>query len=95
VAIDGDRSRFVVHGRDFAPTGVIVKEYDYYSVYPDGRLVFGPRTSAEAIGGPVGRYDWSWDGRVITRAELPAKGKTPADLGPPLIFRRAAEPPWD
>lgn len=97
VAIEGDRIRFVVHdvvhGRDPAPTDVVVKEYDYYSVYPDRALEAGPMTSAEALGGPVGRYEWSWDGTAITRRSVLEKGQRPADLEPPKIFRRAVEPP--
>ena len=93
VAIEGDRIRFVVHGRDPSPTGMVVREYLHYAVNPGGELVAYPMTSAEALGGPVGRYDWFWDGKVITRRE-PLLQK-PARLEPTLIFRRAAEPPRD
>ncbi|HEV8198473.1 MAG TPA: hypothetical protein VGS03_00470 [Candidatus Polarisedimenticolia bacterium] len=92
ITIDGDRIRYVVHDKDPAPTSVFVREYDY-SVNQDGTL-FVQMTSAEFGNGPVGRYDWSWDGNVITRRENPLR-KAPSGHEPPLIFKRAAEPPRD
>jgi hypothetical protein len=92
VAIEGRRIRFVVQGRDPGPTGAVVKECDD-TVYPDGSIVAYPMTSAELFSGPVyGRYDWSWDGQVITRREIERPGRKRSDLSPPIAFTRSARP---
>jgi hypothetical protein len=75
IEIAGRKVRFSLHVREPAGSDFIVKEYNY-SVYPDGRLQPSFMNSSNALGGPVGRYAWYWDGTVIKRRD--ATGTEPS-----------------
>jgi len=67
IAIAGKRIHFVLQGTDRSAS-TVEKEYNY-TAYPSGRVELYPMTSADALSGPVGRYEWSWDGTVISRRD--------------------------
>ena len=80
ITIEGKRIRFRLHDAEPARREFIELEYDY-AVYSDGRVQPHPMSSADALGGPAGRYEWSWDGTVISRRDA-------RDVEPKVTFAR-------
>jgi hypothetical protein len=59
------------------------REYDY-SVDPDGRIQPRPLVSSDAVLG-VAKFDWRWDGKVISQSDPATKEVT--------IFNARPKPP--
>jgi hypothetical protein len=74
VTVQKSKIRFHINLRNEKGEKLLDQEYQYYSVWTNGRILPRPLRSVDAVYG-VGRYDWYWNGEAILRKD-PKTGET-------------------